>query len=155
MVASLLFTIPGVLTIFYDLRRRKRIRFSLAHGIFLVTVLYRLGFKAARIDAWIWDELTDVLEPYRNISYLVGDEAAADLDPNLDIVEVAVPLLTMVWHMPRTPSRPRSHLVLHLTHTSSYTSPTPCPHLAHTSPTPCPHLAHTSLSYTSSSLYVP
>ena len=80
VVYSLIFSLPACLVVLKDARAAKRARFSLAHGMFLAGVLYRLNFKAARIDVWIWDQLTAELAWWR-------------------YAEAAVPLLTMVAHL--------------------------------------------------------
>ena len=51
LVLSLVFTLPALPLIWRDLSQAKKApRFSLSHGIFFVAALYRLPFKAARLD---------------------------------------------------------------------------------------------------------
>ena len=92
---SLLFTVPSVLVLVTDMRRQNRPRFSLGHAIFLVSVLYRACTKAARIDGYIWDELTEALEPYRNLT----EATSGSFESDIDLVATAVPLLTMCFHL--------------------------------------------------------
>ena len=53
LLISLIFTLPSILLLLRDMRKKPRPRFSLGHGIFLVTVLYRMAFKAALIDRFV------------------------------------------------------------------------------------------------------
>ena len=88
---SLIFTLPSILLLLRDMRKKPRPRFSLGHGIFLVTVLYRMAFKAALIDRFVWDRLEEGLEGWRNSSLATSY--------GVDPVTTAVPLLTMSIHL--------------------------------------------------------
>ena len=48
---SLFFTLPSFLVVLWDQRKANAPRFSIAHGIFLVAVLYRMAFKGKDLDA--------------------------------------------------------------------------------------------------------
>jgi hypothetical protein len=52
-----------------------------------MTVLYRLSFRAARIDAYIWDELSATLPS------MIGNTTDANVE------ETVVPILTMSCHL--------------------------------------------------------
>ena len=83
-VYGLIFSLPAILMIIIDLRRDDRPRFSLSHGVFLITVLYRLGMRAASIDVVVWNNLTLAFQHFDVSAY------------NIDL---AVPLLTMSAHL--------------------------------------------------------
>ena len=95
-VWSLLFALPGIALLLRDLRSDDRPRFSLAHGIFFVGVLFRVGMKAVVIDKFVWDYLTATLsanaETAARLSGLELDSIAASVD-------VGVSLLTMSAHI--------------------------------------------------------
>ena len=57
---SLLGLVPCIVCLFLkDLRKKPLPRFSLAHGMFFVAVLYRLCFVAAKVDSIIFAELRE------------------------------------------------------------------------------------------------
>ena len=68
---ALIFNIPSIFVLVKDLRPTNPIRFSLAHCIFLVAVLYKLGFNATQIDSLLLNKIEDALE-YYEIDWLVS-----------------------------------------------------------------------------------
>ena len=95
---SLAFALPGTFIIVYDLRRDDRPRFSLAHGIFFVGVLFRVGSKAVVINTYVWDYLTDYFT--RSSGELGSIVGAAGVPLTYDAtVAIAVSLLTMTVHI--------------------------------------------------------
>jgi len=87
-------TLPCIIVLIIDLAKprhaptmsKRRPRFSLAHGIFLVGVLGRLATRAATIDAWVFFELDAAFTPYG----IVG---------GIDVAEIAAPLFAMIVHL--------------------------------------------------------
>ena len=55
---SILFIVPSMVICVRDLRLENRPRFSIAHGMFLIIVLYRVALKAALIDIYVEYYLT-------------------------------------------------------------------------------------------------
>jgi len=66
-------------------------RFSLSHGMFFVTVLYRLSLKATEIDVWMWDELELALPGLLPTNSSLGDVQY--------LVDTSVPLIVMTGHL--------------------------------------------------------
>jgi len=86
ILLSLITSAVAIGVVVRDMMRppKERPRFSLAHGIFFVGVLYRLSFKAARIDSFIWNGLDTLFVRW-------GFERA--------IIDQVVPLLSLVGHL--------------------------------------------------------
>ena len=61
---ALFFYVPSIFVLVKDLLGEIPIRFSLSHCIFLVAVLYKLGFNAASIDSQLLINIEDGLEYY-------------------------------------------------------------------------------------------
>jgi hypothetical protein len=61
ILLSFISTLVAIGVCLKDVRKPASIRprFSLAHGIFLVSVLYHAAFKASRLDSFIWKRLED------------------------------------------------------------------------------------------------
>ena len=55
---SILFIVPSIVICVRDLRLENRPRFSIAHGMFFIIVLYRVALKAALIDIFVEYYLT-------------------------------------------------------------------------------------------------
>ena len=73
---------PGILIVLYDLRRDVPPRFSITHCVFLISVLYRISYRAAQIDTLLLEKSESLLA---NQGY---DDIAAKY----------APMLTMVGH---------------------------------------------------------
>ena len=58
---SLLFTLPSFVVVLRDQKSENPPRFSLAHGIFFVAVLYRMANRAGQIDTYIFNVLNDLV----------------------------------------------------------------------------------------------
>ena len=60
---SLFFTLPSFLVVLWDQRKANAPRFSIAHGIFLVAVLYRMAYKGKDVDSRVYVTHHTRLEP--------------------------------------------------------------------------------------------
>ena len=81
---SLIFVLPGVVIVIVDLNRKEPVRFSLAHGMYLIGVLYQIGFKAVDIDKLVWDQTRD---------FLLASSVS------MTTADIAVPLIGMTVHL--------------------------------------------------------
>jgi len=84
---GLMFTLPSFIVCLIDLRRKDPPRFSLAHAIFLIGVLYRLSLRAAEIDSRVWNACEDAFARYEADGMLRGVTA-----------EQLTPIVTMIAH---------------------------------------------------------
>ena len=98
---SLIFTLPSFLVVMIDSIKPKPPRFSLAHCIFFIAVLYRLALRAAAINTQVWALLMDI--PIAEITG-VGGSIEDGLGVESGYVNavtwysMAVPSLTMCCH---------------------------------------------------------
>ena len=87
-IYSLIFLVPSFYYCFQDLKSEDRPRFSLAHGFFLIAVVYRLNFRMAFIDVLIWDSI------YEALTDLDGSLVAA-----IGPATMLTPMIVMVIHI--------------------------------------------------------
>jgi len=115
---SILFIVPSIVICVRDLRLENRPRFSIAHGMFFIIVLYRVALKAALIDIFVEYYLTlaftDTSSGHFNMSNGHFNMSSDDFNSSSissssglypvpkgkgALVQTFVPLLTMIIHL--------------------------------------------------------
>ena len=77
--------LPGILIVVCDLRRDAPPRFSITHCVFLISVLYRISYRAAQIDTLLLDKSESLLA--RFAAAMTGGAATALVGAPFDAVK--------------------------------------------------------------------
>jgi len=138
-IYSLIFLVPSFYFCFQDLTSEDRPRFSLAHGFFLIAVVYRLNFRMAFIDVIIWDSIHEALTDLDGYFALASNTTAVAIAANTTLIDVEeVTLRAAVG--PATTLTPMIVMVIHIflftivtgfgkSSLNLVASPNTCPHL--------------------------
>ena len=130
---------PSFYFCFQDLTSEDRPRFSLAHGFFLIAVVYRLNFRMAFIDVIIWDSIHEALTDLDGYFALASNTTAVAIAANTTLIDVEeVTLRAAVG--PATTLTPMIVMVIHIflftivigfgkSSLNLVASPNTCPHL--------------------------